>query len=387
VHIAPIFVSLAFKTSQKHNAFMELRIKDIISFLESFAPLYLQEDYDNCGLQTGDPTQLVSGVLVTLDVTEEVIGEAIDRDCSLIVAHHPVIFKPLKRLTGATLAERCLLKAIKNNIAIYVIHTNIDNAWQGLNFSLAQKLGLQQVQILRPEKGKLNKLVTFCPLDCAEKVREALFHAGAGHIGNYDSCSFNITGNGTFRALEGADPYVGNLHELHTENEVRIEVMVPAGVMSQVVQAMFQAHPYEEVAYDIYPLNNVNPYSGSGAYGLLDAPLDAKTFLDELKDALGSPGLRYSGPEGHLIQRVGVCGGSGSFLIDQAILYNLDVLVTADIKYHQFWEASEHLLLVDAGHYETEILVTSLISDLIQKKFPNFACRITSCNTNPVKYL
>jgi len=363
-----------------------MKIKEIIKNLEEFAPLTLQESYDNAGLILGNREDEVKQALICLDVTEDTLKEAIQHKCELIIAHHPLIFKGLKKLTGSNLVERLIVRAIKNNIAIYAIHTNLDNVKAGVNGKIAEKLGLIEPQILQSQKGLLRKLVTFCPIEQAEEVRNALFRAGAGSIGNYDSCSFNTQGEGTFQANENAHPFVGNMNSLHTEKEIRIETIYPAYKESAVLKNLFATHPYEAVAYDIFSLENILPDVGAGIIGELDKEISETSFLKKMKDVFKVECIRHTEFLDKRIKKVAICGGSGSFLIHSAKLAGADVFVSADIKYHDFFEADESILLVDIGHYESEQFTKELIYGILTKKIPNFALRISEMETNPVKY-
>lgn len=364
-----------------------MKIKDITDYLEDLAPLSLQESYDNSGLLIGLYETIVNKVLITLDVTEEVIDEAITEKCELIIAHHPLIFKGIKRLNSNNLTERLVVKLIKADIAVYAIHTNLDNVKPGVNEMLASKLGLTNTKILVPQTGNLQKLVIFCPVAHADKVREAMFEAGAGHIGNYDSCSYNLDGKGTFRALEGADPFVGEKGKLHFENEVRIESIAPKFKMKKIIQEMVEAHPYEEVAYDIYPLENVNLNTGAGMIGELEIESDAKDFLGYVKKTLGTKAIKFSPLIKRKVKKIAVCGGSGAFLISAAHGAGADVFITGDVKYHDFFEFHGQMTIVDAGHYETEQFTKELICSKLKEKFPTFALLISKINTNPVDIL
>jgi dinuclear metal center YbgI/SA1388 family protein len=364
-----------------------MKIKDLTACLEELAPLGLQESYDNSGLLIGSPDTVINSVLITLDVTERVVEEAISKKCGLIIAHHPLIFKGIKRLNGNSLTERLLVKLIKADIAVYAIHTNLDNVKTGVNGMLADKLGLKHKKVLVPLKGNLQKLVTFCPSSHAEEVREAIFSAGAGHIGNYDSCSYNLDGKGTFRALEGADPFVGKKDELHFENEVRIETIAPQFKMPLIIHSMINAHPYEEVAYDVYPLENVNPETGAGMIGELINETEPGVFLETVKNVLGSKALKHSPLVNRKIKKVAICGGSGAFLINSAKRAGADVFITGDVKYHDFFEHHGEMTIVDAGHYETEQFTKELIYSILKEKFPTFALLISKINTNPVGIL
>ncbi|MEE4256044.1 MAG: Nif3-like dinuclear metal center hexameric protein [Bacteroidales bacterium] len=364
-----------------------MKIKEIVSVLEEYAPKTWQESYDNSGLLIGEPDQEIDKALITLDLTMEVLEEAMKADFGLIISHHPLIFSGLKSLTGKSEVERIVMKAVKHDVGIYAIHTNLDNVLQGVNGMLSRKLGIENPRILRPLQGQLSKLVTFCPLEHAGSVREALFSAGAGHIGNYDSCSYNLEGFGTFRAGEGTDPFVGEKGELHKEAEARIEVIFPDHIKSRLLKSMMNAHPYEEVAYDIYPLKNDLPAAGAGVIGNFSEPMDEAAFISLLKTELGSPVIRHSKFIGKKVRTVAACGGSGSFLIRDAIASGADAFITGDMKYHQFFEAEGKLLIADAGHYETEQFTKELIYNILNEKFPTFALRISHINTNAVHYM
>lgn len=363
-----------------------MNVKEISSYLESIAPLQYQESYDNAGLVIGSDHAEVGGVLIALDITLEVIQEAIDKKCNLIICHHPPVFQGIKKINGKSLTEKILIQAIQNNIAIYAAHTNLDNMLHGVNAMLCEKIGVKNPKILKPVKGFLKKLVTFCPIDHADAVRQAIFQAGAGHIGNYDSCSYNIEGKGSFRALENANPFVGEVNKLHFEDEVRIESVFPVDKQSAVIAAMMRAHSYEEVAYDIYPLDNEYPKAGAGMIGQLDKPVKAEDFLDELKNMFSLKVIRHSALIDRPLQNIAVCGGGGSFLIHDAIVKGADVLVTGDIKYHQFYDAEGKILIVDIGHYESEQFTKELLYTLLIKKFPKFAVFIAKSCSNPVHY-
>ncbi len=362
-------------------------VKDLIQPLEMLAPLPLQEAYDNSGLLIGKLNDEVRKVLVTLDVTEAVLHEAIEKSCDLIVAHHPLIFKGLKSITGNSATERIVEIAIKRDIAIYAIHTNLDNVDEGVNSILCDKLGLKNKRILAPRKGLLRKLVTFCPTDDAEKVRTALFEAGAGQIGNYDNCSFNAAGTGSFRGSEDTNPYVGEKGKLHYENEIRIETIYPVFKEKKVLEALFKSHPYEEVAYDIYHLENEYLRTGSGMIGELDRETDEQDFLLSVKNLTGTGCIRHSALLGNKIKTIAVCGGSGSFLIQDAIHAGAEIFITADVKYHDFFQAENKIVIADVGHFETEQFAKELIYHVLNENFPNFATLISEINTNSVNYL
>lgn len=362
-------------------------VRDISKAIEQLAPLPLQESYDNAGLLCGDAMMSVTGALIALDVTEAVVEEAIEHGLNMVIAHHPLIFSGLKKLTGKNYVERCLIKAIKNDIAIYAAHTNIDAAPEGLNALFCKKLGLENCKILAPSHVGLVKLVTFAPTTHAEKVRKALFSAGAGHIGKYDQCSYAVSGEGTFRASENSQPFVGEIGERHTEAEMRIETVLPEHLTNSVISALKTAHPYEEVAYDLYPLNNKWLGAGSGMLGSLNGPLSTSDFLELLKRTFKVGVVRYTNPVKDKIQTVAVCGGSGSFLIKDAIAAEADIFITGEIKYHEFFLAEERLILADIGHFESEQFVKELFEEVIKKNFSNFAVRLSQVNTNPIKYL
>jgi len=364
-----------------------MKISQVIETLEDFAPLVLQESYDNSGLQVGDTSQKVKGILLCLDVTEEVLEEALELDCNLIISHHPLLFKPIKRLSGKTYIERCVIKACKNDLVIYTAHTNLDNTFGGLNFYMAEKLGLQNLRILSPKKDGLLKLVTFVPEAQAEMVRSALFGAGAGCIGNYDSCSFNVSGAGTFRAGEQANPFTGTINELHTEPEIRIEIILPVQKKSTILRTLLAVHPYEEPAYDFYPLANEWNRAGSGIVGELPYPENEDVFLQQLKTVFKLQTLKHSQLTGKEIREVALCGGSGAFLIPDAIDYGADIFITGEAKYNDYFDVENKILLAVIGHYESEIVTKELFYDIITKKITNFAVHFSTTNSNPVNYL
>jgi len=363
-----------------------MKIADITNYLESLAPLAFQEDYDNCGLLVGDPQGECRKALLCLDVTIEVMEEAVRRDCNLVISHHPMIFKGIRRLTPGQPETALITLAIRHDIAVYTIHTNLDNILNGLNALLMSKLGVTGCRILVPRSGALVKLTVFCPVDHADRVRQAIFDAGAGQIGNYDCCSFNMAGEGTFRASEAANPFVGEKNVIHVEPEVRIEVILPGHLEKQVVDAMIAAHPYEEVAYDLYALHNKFPGAGAGLLGELGEPCGETELLMKLKEIFGIPVIRHSALCSRLVKRVAVCSGSGSFLIGAATAAGADVLLTADLKYHDFFAAGNRILLADIGHYESEKAVKEWLHAVLIRNFPTFACLISNTDTNPVNY-
>ncbi len=361
-------------------------IQEVCTYLESIAPLSLQENYDNCGLQTGNAANVVTGILISLDINEAVLDEAIAKGCNLIIGHHPVIFKGIKKLTGKSETERILIKAIENKLALYAIHTNLDNISEGVNQAFAKRLGLEKTEILLPKSGELMQLVTYVPTNHAEALREALFETGAGQIGNYDQCSFNISGKGSFRAKNEAKPFVGEIGKRHEEEEVRVEMVFPTHLESKLIGALKQAHPYEEVAYQTYHLGNTNKEIGSGMQGVLPEPMSELDFLGYLKEKMELSCIRHSPLMGKKIHKIGICGGAGSFLSGVAKGKGLDAFVSADFKYHEFFEADSRLLIADIGHYESEKYTKDWIRDLIIKKFAKFAVLLSQINTNPVNY-
>lgn len=363
-----------------------MKIKDVAASLEVAAPLSYQESYDNAGLLVGDSEAEVSGILVSLDCTEAVVQEAVRKNCNLIVSHHPIIFGGLKRLTGANYVERTVITAIQNNVALYAIHTNLDNVQWGVNQRIADRLGLIDRQILSPKSGHLRKLVVFCPVDHAEAVRGAMFSAGAGAIGDYSECSFNLTGEGTFKAAEGSNPFVGNIGERHTEKEVRIEVIFPSHLQRTILKAMVQSHPYEEVAHDIYSLVNGDQTVGAGMIGRLPKALSGTDFLAMLKEKMNTPIIRHTQLFDRAIRKVAVCGGSGSFLLSSAKRAGADVFITGDFKYHEFFDAEDEIVIADIGHYESEQFTIDLLVEYLREKFPTFAVHFTEVNTNPINY-
>ena len=360
---------------------------DIIQVLENFAPLTYQESYDNSGLQVGDTQTEIKGVLLTLDITEAVIDEAISRSCNMIVAHHPVIFSGLKKLTGRNYVERVVLKAIKNDVLLYAAHTNMDNARAGVNAIIAGRLGLEKTTILQSMPGTLRKLYTYAPANAADKIKEALFAAGAGNIGKYSECSFNMPGTGTFRPAADAEPEIGTPGGPR-ENvaEIKIEVLVQQHQETRVLKALFENHPYEEVAYELVQLNNLNQELGAGLIGMLPEAMSEINLLQLVKDQMNAACIRHTSLRNRPVQKVAVCGGSGSFLLKQAISAGADIFITADYKYHQFFDAEGKIVIADIGHYESEQFTVQLFERLLKEKIPNFAPLLSVTNTNPVNY-
>jgi len=363
-----------------------MKLFEITNYLESIAPLNYQEDYDNSGLIVGDPNMEIHGALVALDCVEKIVDEAIKKGCNLIITHHPIVFKGLKKLNGKNYVERVVIKAIKNNIALYAIHTNLDHVSSGVNAKICERLGLKGTKVLAPKAGFLKKLVTYCPTAQAEQLRQALFYAGAGNIGNYSECSFNSEGFGTFNGNENSDPFVGEKNKQHHEAELRIEMIYPVQNERKILVSLFENHPYEEVAYDIYELQNKHQEVGAGMLGWLEYDMDSNQFLQMVKDKMQAKVIRHTALVSKRIKKVAVCGGAGSFLLREAIAAGADAFVTADFKYHEFFDAEEKLIIADIGHFETEQFTSNLLVEIIQKKFANFAIRLTEQNTNPINY-
>ncbi len=362
-------------------------IQEIINAIEEIAPISYQESYDNCGVQVGDIYKEASGALLTLDVTEAVIEEAIKNNCNLIIAHHPLIFSGLKKITGKNYVERVIIKAIQNNITIYAAHTNLDNMRNGVNQKIAEKLGLINTSILAPSSSNLYKLYTYAPVANAADVLSALWAAGAGQIGNYSECSYSTSGEGTFKANTAANPVLGVAGGArHHEAESKIEVLVPAHLKSSILNALFQAHPYEEVAYEIVALHNDNQEIGAGLIGYLPNPMSENDFMKVIQQNMKVPCIRHTQLIGKPVTKVAVCGGSGSFLFKNAIAAKADIFVTADFKYHQFFDAENKIVIADIGHYESEQFTPEIFAHVLKKNFPNFAVLLSNVLTNPVKY-
>jgi len=363
-----------------------MKLHELTTYLESIAPLAYQEDYDNSGLIVGNGNQEITQGLISLDCTEAVVDEAIRTGSQVIISHHPIVFKGLKKFNGKTYVERVVEKAIRHNIALYAIHTNLDSVMDGVNARICQVLGLTNPRILSAKNGILKKLVTYVPLSHAATVRDALFKAGAGQIGDYSECSFNAEGTGTFKAGQDTNPYVGQPGQQHHEAETRIETIYPAHLESKILMALFLNHPYEEVAYDLYNLSNQHQQVGAGMIGELEHAISEHEFLGSLKSNLKAAVIRHTQLKGKPVKKVAVCGGSGGFLLKQAIAAGADVFVTADYKYHEFFDAEDKIVIADVGHFESEQFTQHLLYEIIQKKFSNFAVRLTEINTNPIKY-
>ncbi len=361
-------------------------IREVINLLEGLAPTIYQENYDNSGLIYGNLEENITGILISLDITESILDEAISENCNLIVAHHPVVFKPLKTLTGKNYVERVLIKAIQHNIALYAIHTNLDNVMGGVNFQIASILSLQDVRVLAPTTQNLYKLTTFCPHEYTQQVLEALWQAGAGQIGNYQDCSFRLEGIGTYRPNEKAKPFAGTQGHLEQAPETRIEVIFPIHVKNNIFKALRKAHPYEEIAYYLHLLENENQELGAGAIGTLETAMDELSFLAFLKEKMQLNVIRHTAFLNRPIRKVALCGGSGLFLLKKAIAQNADAFITADVKYHEFFDAEGQILLADIGHYESENCTKNLLAQLLKEKNCNVSVKISQISTNPVNY-
>ena len=363
-----------------------MTVNEITKILEELAPLDYAESFDNVGLLIGDAHMKVKGILVTLDTLENVVDEAIDTNCNLIVSFHPIIFDGLKKITGKNYVEKTVLKAIKNDIAIYAIHTALDNCIRGVNAKICEKLGLTNTHILIPQKGTIKKLVTYVPVENEANLKRELFAAGAGKIGNYSDCSFTVQGTGSYKANEKANPAKGTIGNIHYEKETRISVTFSKSKENQVISSLLKHHPYEEVAYEISTLENTNRHIGMGMIGELESSVSETTFLKQLKEKMNATVVRHSAFRNKEVKKVAVLGGSGSFAIGAAKAAGADVYVTADVKYHEFYQAENEILIADIGHFETEQFTKNLLVDYLTKKIPNFAVRLSESITNPIKY-
>ena len=364
-----------------------MKIKDITTCIETVAPLNYAEDFDNVGLLVGDYNTPVTGVLVALDTLENIVEEAIEKKCNLIISFHPIIFAGLKKLNGSSYVERTVVKAIQNNIAIYAMHTALDNSFLGVSAKICEVLGLQNKKVLIPQKNTLKKLTTYAPNKQAENIRKALFNAGAGNIGNYSNCSYNTEGYGTYQGNENSNPIIGEKGKLHTENETLISVLFEKHKEKKLLTALFNAHPYEEIAYEITSLENVNQKIGMGMVGELKEEATAADFLQFLKKTMHAAVIKHSKLLDKPIRKVAVLGGSGSFAIKNALQAKADIYITSDLKYHEFYKAENKMILADIGHYESEQFTKNLLVDILTKKFPNFAVILSEKNTNPIYYL
>jgi len=364
-----------------------MKIKAVTDYLEELAPLAYAEDFDNVGLLVGHANTEVTGILVTLDTLEITIDEAIEKNCNLIVSFHPIVFKGLKKFNGANYVERVVIKAIQNNIAIYAIHTALDNSFQGVSAKMCKVIGLKNTKVLIPQGGNIKKLTTYVPHKNANTLRDALFNAGAGNIGNYDNCSFNVEGVGTYRGNEVSNPTIGKKGTLHSEPETKISVIFEKHIENNILKILFKEHPYEEVAYEIISLDNLHQNIGMGMVGELECPVDQMAFLKTLKQKFNLKSLRHSEISENKIKKVAVLGGSGSFAISNAKNVEADMYITSDLKYHDFYQAENQIVLVDIGHYESEQFTKNLLVDYLTEKITNFAIILSENNTNPINYL
>ncbi len=360
-------------------------VNDIINIFENYAPSQLQESYDNSGLITGNKDLEISNILITLDCTEDVVEEAIANNCNIIIAHHPIVFSGLKKINGKNFVERVIIKAIKNDIAIYAVHTNLDNVSNGVNGKIAEKLGLKNTKVLAPKNSIFKKLITYVPTSHFENVQNALFEAGAGHIGNYSDCGFSQAGNGTFKANEFAKPFIGEKDKRHTENEIRFETIIPIYLQNKIIEALHQVHPYEEVAFELIATENTYDIIGSGLIGELENEVSPTHFLKMLKEKMELNVIKFTAFSKN-IKKVALCGGAGQFLLKNAINQGADAFISSDFKYHEFFDAEKSLMIADIGHFESEKFTKELMFDLIMKKNPTFAVLLSKTNTNPVNY-
>ncbi|MDG2139349.1 MAG: Nif3-like dinuclear metal center hexameric protein [Flavobacteriales bacterium] len=364
-----------------------MKIREITDFLEEIAPLHYQEIYDNSGLIIGDLENKVNDVLITLDCTEEVIDEAISKNCNLIISHHPIIFTPLKKINGKSYVERVIIKAIRNDISIYAIHTNLDNVYNGVNSKIAEKLGLKNCKILRPKSKLIKQLVVYCPSLYSESLKQSLLECGAGEFKNYDNCSFSVVGKGTFRPKEGSNPFFGNIGKTETVPEERLELFYDIKNENVLLECLFKNHPYEQVAYQIYSLDNICLEIGSGMIGEVEDEIECDKFLALIKKKMKTDCIRHTTLNSNKIKRVAVCGGSGSFLLEEAKKKNADIFISSDFKYHEFFDADGKIIIADIGHFESEQFTKELIYEMLSKKFTKFAVQLSKVNTNPINYL
>ena len=361
-------------------------IKEIINFLEQLAPPEFQESYDNCGLISGDSNWECSGVLITLDCTDEVIAEAKSKGFNLVVTHHPIIYKALKKISPYDYVGKSIVAAIKNDIAIFAIHTSLDNVLPGVNSKFAEILGLEKTMVLEPRAGILKKMYTFMPTAYVKKISDALFEAGAGNIGDYSEVGFTVEGIGGFKPGVNAKPFIGNVGERHNEQETKLEVIYPQHLENKIIAALIKHHPYEEVAYDLVSLGNINLKIGAGLIGELPEPIAEIDFLQILKDKFCLKVIKHTSFLNKPIKKVALCGGSGSFLINRARAAGADIFVSSDIKYHEFFDANNQIVIADIGHFESEQFTINLLFDILQKKYTNFAVQKAVTRTNPLNY-
>lgn len=364
-----------------------MKIKDVTTILERLAPLSYQESYDNSGLIIGDRNDDLKSILITLDCTEEVLDEAIKNKCNLIVAHHPILFKSIKKLNGDNYVQRVIIKAIKNNISIYAIHTNLDNVMDGVNSTIANRLELINCKILQPKYDILKQLIVYCPESYSKKLKESLFSLGAGAIGDYEQCSFSSKGIGTFFPKKDSKPFIGEVGKVHEGPEDCIEMIFPKNIEGAIIECINKNHPYEEVAYQIFNLDIKYKNVGSGLIGELKESIEEKDFLSFLKDKMNTSIIRHTNLRNKKIKKVAVCGGAGSFLLSTAISKNADIFISSDFKYHEFFDADNKLVIADIGHFESEQYTKDLIYDFLRKKITKFAVHLSQVNTNPINYI
>jgi len=363
-----------------------MTVSEFCSFFENYFPLEFQEDYDNSGLQLGKSNTEIKGILITLDVTEDIIDEAIDYGDNFILSHHPLIFNELKKIIDANHIEKIIIKAIENQIAIYSAHTNIDNNFNGINHYISKLLKLSNARVLLPASNYLFKLTTYVPESHINEVRKAIFEAGAGYIDNYDMCSFNSQGIGTFRPLKNTKPFIGEIEQINYVNEIKIETIVPKYLLKKVINALIQSHPYEEVAYDIYPLLNKYSKVGSGIIAELNNEIDIFDFFQRIKKTFDIKQIRHSKIIKNNIKKIAICAGSGAFLIKEAIRKKADIFITGEIKYHQYFDAEDKIIIIEIGHYESEKLIKNFFYDFLNEKITKFAIHKSKIDTNPIKY-
>ena len=363
-----------------------MKIKEFINEFEQIIPVRQAEDFDNVGLLCGNPDREITGILIAHDALENVIDEAIEKKLNFVFCFHPIIFSGLKSITGKNYVEKAVLKALENKIALYAIHTAFDNDYFGVNYKICEVLGLKNQQVLMPKKNQLKKLEVYVPTDSAEILRNALFVAGAGNIGFYDECSFTIQGEGTFRPLEGSNPVTGTHNEREKANEVLINVIFEDYKTNQILFAMKENHPYEEVAYQLITLENDNQYTGLGRYGNLEQEMDELDFLTFIKQKFNIDIIRHSSLNNKKIRTIGVLGGSGASGIKAAMSAKCDAYITGDVKYHDFFFAEGKMLICDIGHFESEQFVVQQLFEILSEKFTTFAIAKTTQKTNPVNY-
>jgi dinuclear metal center YbgI/SA1388 family protein len=361
-----------------------VKCREIIEKIEKLAPLNLAESWDNVGLLIGDYQKEIKNIMVTLDVTLEVVKEAVEKKIDLIIAHHPIIFKPLKKITMDDYTGQMVCNLIKNDISVYAAHTNLDIAKGGLNDVLASRLQLNNVKVLKALKNvQLKKIVVFIPDGYQDAVREAMAKEGAGWIGDYSHCTFMTKGTGTFKPLEGTNPFIGKQGQVEKAEEYRLETIVPQDKVGKVIKAMLEVHPYEEVAYDIYPLEIEGEAVGIGRIGTLENEMTFSEFIKLVKNTLNIEYIKYIGNEKSIISKVAICTGSGADFISACVKQKADVYITGDVKYHEAQFAQQNgLNLIDAGHYETENIVVPFLMDYLNDTYQNKGIKIFSAQSN-----